>query len=197
MWRIILFWVSVLCVVSAGADGLVLKSWQMTTAHGLPNNTVRSVFQDHSGRIWMGTQNGVASYDGNRVVVHALNDAVGRERIPAPRIRQIAEDGRHRIWLVLGDGRAACFDPVGGCLSDVRGDGSCVLEANRIWIAASGEVWLWHGSRPVLWRMPVDGRLSRLALQEGESERHMAEDQDGNLSGSTTRRGMSRQEGWS
>ena len=58
MWRIILFWVSVLCVVSAGADGLVLKSWQMTTAHGLPNNTVRSVFQDHSGRIWMGTQNG-------------------------------------------------------------------------------------------------------------------------------------------
>lgn len=188
MWRIILFWVSVLCVVSAGADGLVLKSWQMTTAHGLPNNTVRSVFQDHSGRIWMGTQNGLASYDGNRVVVHALNDAVGRERIPAPRIRQIAEDGRHRIWLVLGDGRAACFDPVGGCLSDVRGDGSCVLEANHIWIAASGEAWLWHSSRPALWHMPVGGRLSRLALQEGESVRQMAEDKDGNLYVGTTRR---------
>ena len=78
------------CPVRAGRP--VLKSWQMTTAHGLPNNTVRCVFQDHRGRIWMGTQNGLACYDGNRVEVYALKDAGGEERIPGPKIRQIVEE---------------------------------------------------------------------------------------------------------
>lgn len=38
---------------------------QLTTADGLPNNTIRHIMQDSQGRIWICTSNGLCRYDGN------------------------------------------------------------------------------------------------------------------------------------
>src|SRR5664279_241845 len=45
----------------------------LTVADGLPENTVRSMLQDHLGYIWMGTQFGLVRYDGNKVVSFPYN----------------------------------------------------------------------------------------------------------------------------
>ena len=58
MRYLLLFCVCVLAVFDSRVYGkVILKSWQMTTFHGLPNNTVRCLHQDYRGRIWLGTQN--------------------------------------------------------------------------------------------------------------------------------------------
>ncbi len=43
----------------------VLHFNHLTTADGLPSNEMRSpVVRDHSGYVWVGTENGLARYDG-------------------------------------------------------------------------------------------------------------------------------------
>ena len=40
----------------------------LTVADGLPENSGRSMIQDHLGYIWMGTQSGLVRYDGNKLI---------------------------------------------------------------------------------------------------------------------------------
>lgn len=62
------FSLSILFAGTSSAD-VYLKSWQMTTGHGLPNNSVRCLLQDYHGQIWIGTQNGLAGFNGNDVLL--------------------------------------------------------------------------------------------------------------------------------
>ena len=39
----------------------------LSVADGLPENSVTCMLQDHLGFMWLGTQNGLARYDGNRI----------------------------------------------------------------------------------------------------------------------------------
>ena len=51
--------------------------WQLTDEDGLPSMTVYRTIQDHNGLIWIGTANGLCSFDGKRVHTYdgsALND---------------------------------------------------------------------------------------------------------------------------
>ena len=40
--------------------------WQLTDDNGLPSMTVYDLFQDSKGFIWLGTDAGIARYDGNK-----------------------------------------------------------------------------------------------------------------------------------
>lgn len=42
-----------------------LRSTQMRTSDGLPNNSVRYIYQDSKGFLWLATLNGLSRYDGN------------------------------------------------------------------------------------------------------------------------------------
>ena len=44
-----------------------------TVENGLSNNQVRSIQEDDNGLIWFGTQNGVSSFDGNKMTNHSQN----------------------------------------------------------------------------------------------------------------------------
>ena len=62
-----------LCVCEAllwaeGAPALLFKRYDLEA--GLPSNTVRAVIQDRSGLIWLGTGDGLCSFDGREVIRH-------------------------------------------------------------------------------------------------------------------------------
>ena len=42
-----------------------LRSTQMRTSDGLPNNSIRYIYQDTKGFLWLATLNGLSRYDGN------------------------------------------------------------------------------------------------------------------------------------
>ena len=42
-----------------------IRSRQLTTVNGLSDNTIRHVYQDNKGFLWIGTLNGLNRYDGN------------------------------------------------------------------------------------------------------------------------------------
>lgn len=62
--------------------------------NGLPSNTVRCVFKDSKGLIWIGTQSGLVRYDGKTFYV--FDESNG---LPINEIWSITEDGFGNLWL--------------------------------------------------------------------------------------------------
>ena len=53
-----------LLVICQNSSAQELHYDQYTTDDGLPSNTIYEIVQDSNGLLWMGTENGLVSYDG-------------------------------------------------------------------------------------------------------------------------------------
>ena len=74
-------------------------TWQIE--NGLPQNSVQALLQSREGYIWIGTQAGLARFDGIRFVVFDRSNTpeMGRENI-----RALAEDVDGSIWAATDSG---------------------------------------------------------------------------------------------
>jgi signal transduction histidine kinase/ligand-binding sensor domain-containing protein len=65
---------------------------------GLPQNTAFDVIQDRQGFLWVGTNDGLARYDGRTVIAfrHHQNDA---SSLSHNTVRRLFEDRNHRLWI--------------------------------------------------------------------------------------------------
>ncbi len=52
------------------------KLAKFTTEHGIANNTILSVFQDSTGLLWIGTFQGLSSYNGSEFVSYSMSDSI-------------------------------------------------------------------------------------------------------------------------
>lgn len=70
---------------------------------GLSNNSVRVVYQDKQGFIWLGTYDGLNRYDGTefKVFRNKLNDSTS---LPHNYIYSIHEDADNNLWIGTGQG---------------------------------------------------------------------------------------------
>jgi signal transduction histidine kinase/ligand-binding sensor domain-containing protein/DNA-binding response OmpR family regulator len=72
------------------------------TANGLPDERIRSLYQDSKGFLWIGTMNGISRYDGytfkNFYSTQAKNSIVGNWAY------DITEDASHNIWIATNEG---------------------------------------------------------------------------------------------
>lgn len=76
---------------------------RLSIAQGLSNNSVRCIFQDHRGFIWLGTYDGLNRYDGYnfKVFRNKLNDSTS---LPHNYIYAIHEDSNNDLWIGTGQG---------------------------------------------------------------------------------------------
>lgn len=70
---------------------------------GLSNNSVRVVYQDKRGFIWLGTYDGLNRYDGNEFTIfrNKLNDSTS---LPHNYIYALHEDVDNNLWVSTGQG---------------------------------------------------------------------------------------------
>lgn len=61
---------------------------------GLSDEFVRALFEDHGGTLWVGTDNGLLRYSGDRLV-----RVDGQGNIPAIAVHAIAEDRQGGLWV--------------------------------------------------------------------------------------------------
>jgi ligand-binding sensor domain-containing protein/signal transduction histidine kinase len=161
-----------LCVLTAGvqvsADArastspYVWRSW--TRLDGLPGSQVWAITQDHTGYIWLGTNEGLVRFDGVRFV---SGRQLGFDRLPNASVRAlfVARDGG--LWIGFGtggisrlkDGRLQTFTAddglppgvVAGIVEDRRGS-------------------IWTASADGLYRFE-NGRWDRVSLATGATPR--------------------------
>ncbi len=70
----------------------------ITLEDGLPENTVNAALQDYLGYIWLGTQNGLARYDGYSMDVFKPDERDSGS-ISGRFISTIYEDGDRNLWI--------------------------------------------------------------------------------------------------
>lgn len=101
----ILFICCILTMFGAAAAGLT-DSFHFThfkSADGLPHQQIQSMAFDHDGRLWIGTRNGLASYDGYSFDTYYHNPADSTS-LPHNFIQKVFVDSRGVLWVCTDNG---------------------------------------------------------------------------------------------
>lgn len=100
MVRLLLFLMAIFSPVRAGempAD-LVARNWN--SRNGLPQDHVRAMVQTRDGFLWLGTDSGLARFDGHSFQRYGL-----RERLGAVAVLSLLEADDGTLWIgTLGGG---------------------------------------------------------------------------------------------
>lgn len=145
-----------LCLSAVPADAhasVELSARKITTNDGLPCNSVRCIFQDSKGFLWLGTLNGLCRYDGNSIVTFRPEPR-NRETISLAdnRINRLEEDRNGFLWISTMPQLYSCYDLRRGCFVDYTGNNQLEQNYSNLFFASNGDIWLWHsgnGARQV------------------------------------------------
>ncbi len=169
----------------------LIQKWD--TSGGLPHNTVRAIAQTSNGYLWLGTENGLARFDGVRF------ENFGRENTPVlqdPNVQFLQTDSGGTLWVGTGnrlyawDGRRLTQQnwPVG---AGDQTDRLLVARTNEVYFSTvqgclvrgqrqPGGEWQWRSSSPAgpcifavdaarkIWRLTLGGNLWRMNGLEAE-----------------------------
>jgi signal transduction histidine kinase/ligand-binding sensor domain-containing protein len=129
------------------AQALTFRSWQRE--QGLPQNSVRALAQMRDGYLWIGSEDGVARFDGVRFVPFGL-----REGLRSGSVRAIFEDSRGALWIgTLGggltrwqDGQFTSFSRMDGLPADSI---TALAEDRdgRLWAGTEAGLAVWQNGR--------------------------------------------------
>ncbi len=118
-----LFWVLILALLVSSSFALTPRFEHLTTDDGLPENSVRSILQDHHGFLWFGTHNGLARYDGYGMEVF-LPDPEDSNSIFPRFLVALAQDDTGMIWVGSYSNGLSRHDPSTGRFTNYRPDRS-------------------------------------------------------------------------
>lgn len=152
----------VLCALQAALAAAVSAGQSqflpLEVRDGLPSRQVMSLAQDLEGYIWIGTQDGLARYDGGkfRVYRHVPGD---NRSLPGNYVQTMHVDSGNRIWLAVeGHGLQQMDAAHTGFSPMPLGKGAGVAD---VWaITSNGDGSVWFGTfGNGLFRLLPDGRL--------------------------------------
>ncbi|HOZ85476.1 MAG TPA: two-component regulator propeller domain-containing protein [Niabella sp.] len=106
---------------------------RISIGDGLLSNNIRSIWQDSSGYIWIGSENGLQRYDGIRL-----------RTILRKRVDQIISDNKNRVWIRTGN-QIGLFNPTSFTINNITYEqNSKLISPNKLWLKkdASGGIYL-------------------------------------------------------
>ena len=95
-----------LCLLGFGIKSSISQEYifnHLSTRDGLASNNILSLYQDPTGYLWVGTENGLQRYDG----YHFTTPSAAILKQP---VHQIVADKDGAIWLRMGK-TIGIFDP--------------------------------------------------------------------------------------
>jgi ligand-binding sensor domain-containing protein/signal transduction histidine kinase len=140
------------------AQEYLVQVWQ--TEQGLPQNTVNCVTRTRDGYCWVGTQHGLARFDGVRFLVFT---SANTPAFKSDRISALVQDSLGDLWIGtegggvvrLSAGTFTNLSVVNGLSSDMV---TCLAAGEK------GEVWIGTVYGLNLWK---DGRISTFGERDG------------------------------
>lgn len=101
--KIVILSVVLSCTIMAAFAQTDLRFNHFTTSNGLPDNTVRDIFQDRNGYLWFSTGEGLMKYDGvNKTIYrHSGGDST---TLSSSDVTSVCEDNSGNIWVGTSEG---------------------------------------------------------------------------------------------
>jgi signal transduction histidine kinase/ligand-binding sensor domain-containing protein len=117
----------------------------LTVDNGLPHGIVTVLSEDHHGFLWVGTQGGLARWDGYRFRTYQPN-AKDPHSLPDNYVQAIHSDRRGRLWIGFNSGGLARYDEVHDRFIRVP-LGRQGAQVSVVSISTDGADGLWIGTR--------------------------------------------------
>ena len=119
---------------------------QFTITEGLSNNSVKTIFQDSRGFLWIGTEDGLNRYDGYNFEVFKSGGENG-ESLAGNCITAIEEDRNGNIWIGTSHNGISILLNNTGTLKHYQakpGDATALPEnmVADFYLTAAGEMWI-------------------------------------------------------
>ncbi|HKR04084.1 MAG TPA: two-component regulator propeller domain-containing protein [Bacteroidia bacterium] len=120
-----------------------------TVADGLPNNQINDIFQDQTGKLWIGTMNGACTFDGKNFTKFSQDNILSNNSV-----KNITQDSKGNIWLGVNRKGACMFNGTDfkfftlneGLLSDIV-NAICEDKEGNIWIGTSDGLSKYDGKK--------------------------------------------------
>ncbi len=109
---------------------------------GMPHLVATALAQGRDGFIWIGTQGGLARWDGYRFKAYTANRAI-RGSLPDNWIQTLHVDPAGRLWIGTASGQLARYDPVHDRFDTIGlGVGAAQIHIGSIVDDGSGGLWI-------------------------------------------------------
>ncbi len=178
-------------LLAAAACGNAAERWDRLSTplfnhlglkDGLPHPVAMALAQDGDGYIWVGTQRGLARWDGYRMRSY-LHDGADAGSLPADFVQTLHVDPQGRLWVGTASGGLAMFDKRSERF--VRfGDGAKGLASQAVTaIASDSQGVLWIGGAGGLDRLdPRSGAIVHVPIAGADAPvRALRVDRHGDL----------------
>jgi len=129
-----------------------------TTNDGLPTNVLTDVVVDGDGIMWIGTVDGIVSFDGSYFKVYDESDG-----LPSREINDVAVDRSGNLWVGTKKGAASYSNGKFTFLNDEHGPGD--FEIRCIYFDLADNIWLGTNDKGLYGR--TDGTWYRGGSREG------------------------------
>lgn len=141
--------------VPVSAGNIELDIRQITIDDGLPANSIRCLYQDNMGFIWIGTINsGLCKYDGSRFTLIYPDYGVG-PGLSDPRISTITGDKYDHLWITTMSDQINCYDLRTESFVDYSGNGHYEGHYGHVTFVGD-DIWVWGKSQGCM-RIIYDG----------------------------------------
>ena len=140
--RCALAWAGLCAAAVFAADPLLAPRQHLETVwsvkDGLPDNSVNVILQTRDGYLWLGTEKGLARFDGVRFLVF---DSWNTKELHTDRISALGEDTQGNLWIGTKGGgvtrhRQGAFSHAG--LSSQFVSALCADRLGRVWVGTAG-----------------------------------------------------------
>jgi ligand-binding sensor domain-containing protein/GGDEF domain-containing protein len=130
------------CQLSFSQDFENTRFTLISTQHGLSQKTVQTIYQDKTGFMWFGTQEGLNRYDGKETRVYRYS--AGNEfSVSHDVIRSINEDSNGQLWVATSGGLSRYLPGEDSFVRvKVYDNEEEVLRFNTLYLDNSGVMWI-------------------------------------------------------
>lgn len=137
------------------AERMELRSTSLSTADGLPSNTVRRILQDSKGFLWFGTTNGLSRYDGSTFLNFQSDFGSTNLSLTHNNINNLQEGPYEFLWIGTTNRKFSCYDLQRGCFVNLdMKEYEC---PNSFYQAPDSTIWLWsNATETVVRRVTCD-----------------------------------------
>ena len=169
-WTLLFFFINYAEVTFGQPDNPIFQNYH--TEQGLPQNTINTIYQDHYGFMWFGTQDGLTRFDGYQFK-NFRHDPQNKNSLANNYLWHINEDAEGIFWLSSFGGGLTRFNPADETFTHYKrepANKNSLSHSNTFSSVRIGEN-IWIATNDGLCRLDIKtGNVERFIQQEENRE---------------------------